>query len=293
MINDYIGGKTHTYGLLGNPIDHTFSPFIYNTIERAVTGSGQADFVYVPFLVKDGNIEAAVRGAHALNIQGLSVTVPYKKDVMPLLRSINKTAMAAGAVNVLKYTEDGYDGYNTDVYGVIKTLENENVGMKDKNAVVLGAGGGAAASAVALCEMGAKKIFIVNRTPNTAKQLAKHISQYYNVDIEYRTFDELGSLPICEVAIQTTTLGFGPHKGISPVPDIGFFNNVRLVFDIIYNPWETVFLADAKKCGVTAINGFDMLVFQAFAAFEIWKGKSFDNDFVNKTKSELKDFLNF
>ena len=111
MLND-INGYTRTCGLIGNPVEHTLSPVIHNTLS-AVLGKNLA---YVPFHVETGRLEEAVKGAFALNLLGMNVTVPYKSDVIPYLVDIDPLAEHIGAVNTLVRTEKGYKGYNTVSY---------------------------------------------------------------------------------------------------------------------------------------------------------------------------------
>lgn len=289
MIEEFVNGKTKILGIIGNPVSHSLSPFIHNSISMKT----DSQYIYVPFHVKSGMVNDAIKGAYALNIQGLNVTVPYKKDVMPHLCYADKQAKAAGAVNTLKYTENGYEGYNTDITGIINTFKYAGVDMEGKAAIIIGAGGSACAAAVALCEMGAKSIVIVNRTIETAKKLAKNVAKYYNTDIECISFEEMESFETMEAVknahamIQTTTLGFGEQKDLSPIANKLLFDGISFVFDIIYTPWETVFIKDAKEKGCKVVNGFDMLVFQAIASYEIWSAKKFDEKFILSLKNEL------
>jgi hypothetical protein len=115
MLND-INGYTRTCGLIGNPVEHTLSPVIHNTLSM-VLGENLA---YVPFHVENGRLEDAVKGAFALNLLGLNVTVPYKSDVIPYLTDIDPLAENIGAVNTLVRTETGYKGYNTDMPGLYR-----------------------------------------------------------------------------------------------------------------------------------------------------------------------------
>ena len=278
-------GKTSVYGLIGNPVEHSFSPPIHNTIASS-TGS---NFVYVPFHVLNDNVEDAIKGAYALGIKGLNVTVPHKKAVMPHLSSIEKRAEAIGAVNTLKFTPDGYAGYNTDIIGILYSFQNRGIYIKDKTVLIIGAGGSACAALVLAVSEGAKKVYIANRTVENADKLKQHVLNYYDADISVLSIDKINDIPNCDIVMQTTTLGFCKHVGISPIADKQFFKdkNVSAVFDTIYIPSKTKFLEDAESFGITAINGFDMLIYQAVASSEIWLEKTYTEDF----KKELRDTL--
>ena len=136
MLND-INGYTRTCGLIGNPVEHTLSPVIHNTLSM-VLGENLA---YVPFHVENGRLEDAVKGAFALNLLGLNVTVPYKSDVIPYLTDIDPLAENIGAVNTLVRTETGYKGYNTDMPGLYRAMCEDGVKVKGEKVLILGAGG--------------------------------------------------------------------------------------------------------------------------------------------------------
>ena len=156
--------------------------------------------------------------------------------------------------------------------------------------MVLGAGGAANAAVVLAAAEGAKTIYIINRTISTAENLKSHILKYYNANIEVMGYDEIINIDNPEIVIQTTSLGMGDTAGNSPTKDINFFKKVKAVVDIIYSPWETKFLEDARSMGCIAVNGFDMLVYQGMASYEIWNDIKIDNFLAEKIKNNLADY---
>ena len=288
--NKNIDGKTNVYGIIGDPVEHSFSPIIHNTISKAIDG----DFVYVPFHVREGYVEDAVKGAYSLGVKGLNVTVPHKKAVIPYLCEIERRAEAIGAVNTLKYTDNGYIGYNTDILGILYSFQNRGIYIKNKRVLIIGAGGSACAALVLAVSEGAESVVIANRTISNAHNLREHILKFYDADISVCGTDEINDIERADIVIQTTTLGFGKNIGLSPIKDKSFFKNknVSAVFDTIYIPPKTEFLKDAESFGVTAINGFDMLIYQAVAASEIWFDRKYDVEFVKDLKDELSLFFN-
>lgn len=270
-----VNGETAVFGVIGNPISHTLSPQIHAMFAKIC----DVNMAYVPFHVNE--LSDAICGAHALGIKGLNITVPYKKDVMPFLLSMDTMAQKVGAVNTLVWQPDGYVGYNTDYIGISRTICAIGMDFLGKNVVILGAGGSAYAACIAAAEYGAKSITIVNRTVENAKSLASHVKTYYDIPIEINklNFDTYGF----DIAIQTTTLGFGNNLNKSPVDDLKFFKGLQLTFDIIYTPKETMFLRQAKQAGVKTVNGFSMLIYQAAAAFSLWHKKDIPDE---KLKSE-------
>lgn len=281
MINNSIKGTANIFGVIGNPIHHTFSPAIHNTMADIL----KRDMAYIPLKVEESCLENAIKGAYALNIKGLNVTVPHKVEVMKYLCDIDKNANVIGAVNTLKYTKKGYIGYNTDVIGVYYAIKNAGFEIQNKSVLLLGAGGAANACAVMAADKNAKKLYIANRTVQKAQSLADRIAQNYSCNVNAISLNDINEITDCDIVINATTMGFGNNVGISPIADTGFYKKtgVELVFDAIYSPWETKLLADAKACGCHTINGFTMLVYQAVAAEEIW--------FDEKCSEELKESL--
>ena len=172
MLND-INGYTRTCGLIGNPVEHTLSPVIHNTLSM-VLGENLA---YVPFRVENGRLEDAVKGAFALNLLGLNVTVPYKSDVIPYLTDIDPLAENIGAVNTLVRTETGYKGYNTDMPGLYRAMCEDGVKVKGEKVLILGAGGVARAVAMLLLDKGAREAILLNRTVQKAQEVADEVNR--------------------------------------------------------------------------------------------------------------------
>ncbi|MDE7277063.1 MAG: shikimate dehydrogenase, partial [Lachnospiraceae bacterium] len=153
-------GKTRLCGLIGNPVEHTMSPVIHNTLAEKCGHN----LVYVPFLVEQGRIEEAVTGAYALNVLGMNVTVPYKSDVIGSLVEVDELASHIGAVNTLVRTEEGYKGYNTDMTGLYRAMTSEGIRIEGEEIVLLGAGGAARAVAYLCGAQKAAKVYLLNRT---------------------------------------------------------------------------------------------------------------------------------
>ena len=280
---DFIKGKTPVYGLIGDPVEHSFSPVLQNTIAQSLG----VPFVYVPFHVEKGNLSDAVKGAFSLGISGLNVTVPYKTEIIPYLCGVDKKAFSIGAVNTLKRTKEGYVGYNTDILGLSMCFSLRGIKIKDKTVVILGAGGAAKAAAVMAAESGAGNIVIVNRTIEKAEELIDHIAKTYLVRGKAIGYQELHNIQGRKLLIQTTSVGMGEGVSKSPFEDIAFLRDVEAVVDIIYTPWRTKLLQDAEKMGCQTVNGLDMLLYQGMASFEIWH----DITIENAKKLQLRNAL--
>lgn len=268
MLND-INGYTRTCGLIGNPVEHTLSPVIHNTLS-AVLGKNLA---YVPFHVETGRLEEAVKGAFALNLLGMNVTVPYKSDVIPYLVDIDPLAEHIGAVNTLVRTEKGYKGYNTDMPGLYRAMCEDGVKIKGKKVLILGAGGVARAVAMMLLDKGAKKAFILNRTMQKAQEVADEVNHLAGKKFaKAMSIDAYDTLPEGEryLAIQATSVGMYPDCDAAVIEDPAFYKKVHTGYDLIFNPSKTRFMELVEEQGGKAYNGEKMLLYQGIIAFELW-----------------------
>lgn len=283
MCVDLVSGKTSVYGIIGNQVAKSFSPILQNTFGKELG----VDMIYVPFNVERGQVKTAVDGGRAMGIKGFNVTVPHKIEVMEALCGIDPVAERIGAVNTLKLTENGYVGYNTDIIGLRKCFEERNCGLEGKTVVMAGAGGAANSAAMLAGEERAKKLIIVNRTLDKAKDLAERVRKYYDIQVESCGYDDMMDIEDPEIFIQTTSVGMGEGVWETPVKNAEFFKNVKMVVDIIYTPWETRLMKEAAEMGAVAVNGFDMLFYQGLASFEIWNDIKVDI----KKAVELKDKL--
>jgi shikimate dehydrogenase len=214
MLND-INGYTRTCGLIGNPVEHTLSPVIHNTLSM-VLGK---NLTYVPFHVETGRLEDAVKGAFALNLLGINVTVPYKSDVIPYLDDIDPLASNIGAVNTLVRTEKGYKGYNTDMPGLYRAMCEDGVKVKGQKVLILGAGG----VAMMLLDKGAKEVIILNRTVEKAQSIADEVNHLTGKKRKFAkalSIDAYDTLPEGEryLAIQATSVGMYPDCDAAVIP---------------------------------------------------------------------------
>lgn len=263
-----IDGHTRTCGLIGNPVEHTKSPLIHNGLAE-LTG---INLKYLPFPVADEEkLKDAVKGAYALNILGLNVTVPYKEKIMPYLKDVDGLARKIGAVNTLVRTEDGYKGYNTDMPGLYRAMQSDGIQIDGEEVIVIGAGGVARAVAVMLGEK-ASHIYILNRTVEKAKAIATEVNGYAGREVatalkitDYRELPEKKYL-----TIQATNVGMHPHTEHAAIEEDDFYRMIHTGYDLIYNPEETLFMKKVKEHGGRAFNGLKMLLYQGIIAYELW-----------------------
>ncbi len=266
-----INGYTRTCGLIGNPVEHTMSPVIHNTLAQ-MTGE---NLVYVPFHVPTGYIGDAVKGALALNLLGMNVTVPYKSDVIPFLKAIDPLAEQIGAVNTLVRMEDGYKGYNTDMPGLFRAMCVDGVKLEGEKVLILGAGGVARAVAMLMAQKKAGQIIILNRTVERAQKIADEVNAIAGTDIvEAMSLEEYQNLPEGEqyLAIQATNVGMYPKVEDAVIKDASFYKKIHTGYDLIFNPLQTRFMTLVEEQGGKAFNGLKMLLYQGIIAYELWTG---------------------
>ncbi len=283
MKDKRITGTTRVVGLLGYPVEHSFSPIIHNAAFRELG----LEYVYLPFPVKPAGLARAVRGLFQAGVRGLNVTVPHKERVMDCLDEIDDYARALGAVNTVVLERGRLKGYNTDGQGFISSLQAAGFNPGGRTFLVLGAGGAARAVAFALAGSGVRKIYIANRTLKRAEQLAGALTHLLPVEAVALSENALqGIIPRCDCLVNTTTVGMYPH--VSDIPLAGELLHPGLaVVDLVYNPVKTRLLAAAERKGCLVVTGLGMLVYQGAASFKLWTGKQAPVKVMMKVLTEL------
>lgn len=263
-----IDGHTRLCGLIGNPVEHTLSPVIHNTLAEKLGHN----LVYVPFLVEKGQVEAAVKGAYGLNVLGMNVTVPYKSEVIPYLKEMDGLSERIGAVNTLVRVDGGYKGYNTDILGLYRALCREDIRLSGEKVVLLGAGGAARATAFLCSEKKADKVYLLNRSVEKAKQLADEVNRVSDREcILPMAMSDYEKLPEEKLLVlQGTSVGLHPNVDQAPIIDKEFYKRVHTGYDLIYKPGETMFMKLVREAGGRAYNGLTMLLYQGVIAYELW-----------------------
>lgn len=286
-----INGYTRTCGVIGNPVEHTMSPAIHNTLAEC---TGQ-NLVYLPFRVPEGHVREAVEGAFALNLLGVNVTVPYKSRVIPCLREIDSLAETIGAVNTLVRTEGGFKGYNTDMPGLYRAMCEDGVKISDEKILILGAGGVARAVAILAAQNRAKEITILNRTLEKARTIAEEVNAMAGGElVRAMRLEEYASLPEGEkyLAVQATNVGMFPNVGEAVIEEEAFYRRIHTGYDLIFNPAETRFMTLARENGGRAFGGLKMLLYQGIIAYELWTGIAIDRPLAERAYAEMKRAMN-
>lgn len=281
-----IDGHTRICGLIGNPVEHTMSPLIHNTL----AGLLSHNLVYVPFHVEEGKVQQAVEGAHALNVLGVNVTVPYKSQVMESLVQLDELAQKIGAVNTLVRCEDGFKGYNTDMPGLYRALVSEGIELEDQEVILLGAGGAARAVAF-LCAMHhVKKVYMLNRSADKAKQVAGEVNSKSGRECIYpMVLEDYQALPDQKfLAVQATSVGLYPNTEEVILSDNAFYEKIHTGYDLIYKPRDTSFMKLVRQSGGKAYHGLKMLLYQGIIAYELWNEVSVSEEMAMQVYKRLE-----
>lgn len=269
-----IDGKTKVLGVIGDPIEHTFSPAMHNAGLKELN----LNYTYLPFHVSENNLQKAISGAKSLNFTGLNVTIPHKIAILNTLDEIDPIAKMIGAVNTVKFSlnennEKIATGYNTDGFGCVKAIY-EVSSLKDKNVVITGAGGAARAIAFQIANSKINNLSILNRNYNKAVYLSRDLNnKLSNIDININSY-EIGFLKKeienADILIDTTPLGMYPNVNDKAIATADMLHEELIVNDIVYTPRETSLLKEAKKAGCKTVEGYKMLLYQGVRSFEIW-----------------------
>lgn len=265
-----ITGKTIQLGVIGNPVEHSISPQLHNTmIEK--TG---LDYTYSAFRVREGEVGKALEGMRALSIRGFNVTIPHKITAHDLCDEVDPFAHKMGACNTLVNTDGTIKGYNTDGPGFIRALLYKGVTVDGKRVALLGAGGAAQGVAMALADSGAGKICIINRTRDKAEALAKRINRYYP-----SLATAADKIENADILVNTTSVGM--NSSLCPVESLEGLNKDAVVCDIVYCPRETALLKMAAEAGYKTVGGIGMLINQAVIAFELFTNAKVDSETID------------
>tara|TARA_B100000686_G_scaffold334095_1_gene400832 strand:- start:368 stop:1189 length:822 start_codon:yes stop_codon:yes gene_type:complete len=257
------------YLVIGNPIEHSLSPKLHNNWLK----ENNIDAVYEKKLLTENGIKEVINEVKNEKINGINVTVPFKKTVIPFIDELTSIANKTQSVNTIFKKDNKIFGDNTDVGGFEHSLKHINYSVKNKKIFILGAGGVTSSIIFALTKLGAIEITLSNRTREKAENLKKKYSNLKVIDWgELPNFDSVRDF---NMIINTTSLGLSKldekvkinyaASGSDKKPGAN-----KLFYDVIYNPKETNFLSKAREHGAQTENGKMMFIYQAQLAFKIW-----------------------
>ena len=261
-------GAGKVAGVIGWPIAHSVSPALhgYWLAEEKVNGA------LVPLAVARENFSRVIRALQLAGFRGVNVTLPHKEAAFAIADESDEAAKAAGAANLLIFRADGrVEARNTDMVGLRETIRERLGGLKGRTVVLLGAGGAARGALLALGELGAAQVHILNRHPDKAANLAKALKTLVTSQLKGADLEDWPKVAgEADLVVNTTSAGMKDHPPL--MLDLAGLKPSAAVLDIVYNPLETALLKDAKARGHAAIDGLGMLMHQGVPSFEAFFG---------------------
>ncbi len=246
------------YLVIGNPIEHSLSPILHNYwIKR-----NKLNAIYEKKKIDEYELGKLILQIKKKKINGINITVPFKKKIIKYLDKLSDEAISTQSVNTVFLNENKLMGHNTDIEGFEIGLKKTNFTVEDKKILILGAGGVVSSIIFVLRKMKVSEIFISNRTQTKAEDLKKLFNSLKII--------EWGEVPDFDVVINATSIGLNVDDKMNL--DFSKIGRNKLFFDVIYNPKETNFLSIGKKLGNKIENGKFMFIHQASAAFKMWHG---------------------
>ncbi|WP_203291101.1 shikimate dehydrogenase [Maricaulis parjimensis] len=259
-----ISGAAHLAGVIGSPVSHSLSPRLMGHWIQAL----DLDAAYVPFAVEASGLDVFLAGIAKSQLMGVNVTLPHKEKVLALADTASDAAKRIGAANLLTFDGDKIHADNTDAPGFLAALKPANIKYRQSTALVLGAGGAARALVYALLTSGISRLILTNRSRGRAEQLVDDLAPMAAV-VDWDQKDNV--LGEADLVVNATALGL---NGDQPLKlDWSKARSGAVAFDSVYTPLNTQYLADARKAGLTVVDGLDMLIGQARPSFRAFYGR--------------------
>jgi len=263
-----VTGKTRVFGIIGDPVSHSLSPLFQSRFALL----HDIDAVYVALRVAEGQVETALAGLWALDVQGFNVTVPHKETVAGMVK-LDGAAHQIGAVNTVRRGPDGWQGGNTDWQGVRDALLHLGAQLESAEVLLIGAGGTARAVLHALAKGGAGRVHICNRSPQRLQELMLHATDTYPdtefCELAWQKKDIEAVALHCPLVINTTSIGLGEAGVEFPFA----IDGKGVALDAVYSPdGQTPFVRAAVRGGRRVVDGLPMLLAQGAASFDWWHG---------------------
>lgn len=280
-----ITGHTVLTGLLGSPVAHSISPMMHNEAFRQLG----LDFAYLAFDVGTDHLKTAVDGLKVMGVRGFNLTMPDKNLMCSLVDKLSPAAEIGGAVNTV-VNDDGFlTGYTTDGIGFMRSVAEAGEDIIGKKMTLLGAGGAAASIMIQAALDGVAEISIFNIRDTfftRAESIIEKLKEKTECKLNLYDFSdpEVVKREIAEsrILVNGTSIGMAPNTDRSIITDKSVFRRDLFVFDVIYNPEETLLLKMAKAAGCKTLNGLNMLLYQGAAAFELWTGRKMPVEIIKE-----------
>ena len=246
--------------VIGNPIEHSLSPQLHNYWIK----KNGINAIYEKQKLDENQLEKYISQVKDNKIEGINVTVPFKRKIIPYLDELSTEAKSTQSVNTIYQKDNKVIGHNTDIFGFRASIEKIVYDLENKEVLILGAGGVVPSIIFSLIKMKVSKITISNRTLEKAENLRKIYK-----DLEIIKWGDISNF---DMIINATSLGLKKEDNLNF--DFSSISGNKLFYDVIYNPSETNFLKIGRELGNKTLNGKLMFIYQAFSAFKIWHGQT-------------------
>ena len=265
-------------GLLGEKLGHSYSTEIHEIFFKLTGKNASYELIEKEIDVLPAFIQELREG----KFDGINVTIPYKTEMMEYMDRISDSAEKIGAVNTITVKNGELIGDNTDYSGFLKTLQLNDINVKDGKVLMLGTGGAAKAVYNVLIDEGAKNIYLATISENDSFEIRKGDRLIH--------YSEIRNVRNVNLIVNCTPVGMYPAINMTPLEDVNMINT-DCVVDIIYNPEETVLMKKYMERNVKAVNGLIMLIFQAIKSEEIWNDEKYDDEILQNIHKELSEKL--
>ena len=272
------GRKKKKLGLLGEKLGHSYSKEIHEIFFKLTGKNASYELIEKEIDVLPAFIQELREG----KFDGINVTIPYKTEMMEYMDRISDSAEKIGAVNTITVKNGELIGDNTDYSGFLKTLQLNDINVKDGKVLMLGTGGAAKAVYNVLIDEGAKNIYLATISENDSFEIRKGDRLIH--------YSEIRNVRNVNLIVNCTPVGMYPAINMTPLEDVNMINT-DCVVDIIYNPEETVLMKKYMERNVKAVNGLIMLIFQAIKSEEIWNDEKYDDEILQNIHKELSEKL--
>ena len=264
-----------TFAVIGDPIDHSLSPTIHNAAYRNLG----LECTYIAYKIPKNELELGIQSLKSIKISGFNVTIPHKIEIIKLLDTMDDNCKLIGAANTIVNDNDSLKGYNTDMDGFLEPIQNRGITIKNSNILLIGAGGASRAILAGFAKEHAKKITIINRTEQKAKEVANFCAKLGVVSDIVSIQDTIKLNDCYDFIVNASSIGLKNEPNFIPTKII---NSDTVVYDIVYKPVNTELIKDAKKKNAKIIYGYEMLLGQATRTFEIWLNQKAPHEAMKK-----------
>lgn len=272
-------------GLLGSPVKHSISPMMHNEAFRQLG----LDYVYLAFNVGEKELRTAVEGLRTIGVRGFNLTMPNKNQMCKLADELSPAARIIGAVNTIVNDNGVFKGYSTDGIGFMQSVQKAGKEIKGEKMTLLGAGGASASILVQAALDGVAEISVFSRKGKfyeRAERIISELREMTKCSFQLNDFSDTALLKRethdSTILVNGTSVGMAPDLDGCIIADDDIFHKDLYVYDVIYNPRETMMLKRARMSGCQTQNGLDMLLYQGAAAFELWTGEKMPVDIIKQ-----------